>query len=145
MVLVHTIKIRLLAVFVVAFICLNAAGTACVAYCRSFDLTAAQSDHCPLERPAHHCDGSDESERKASIDVSTGEMDCCPMTLSFVGAPIEKGSYSFANPPAIVSTPTEFAFAGTFVRTVVPSTFNYRGPPPKDTRLLRIKNGILRI
>ena len=67
------------------------------------------------------------------------------MTVSFFAGPIEKQTFSFGQSPvtlAVNTTDTRpvFGLAKTF-----PAESNYRGPPPLDRRVERIKNRILRI
>jgi hypothetical protein len=75
--------IKLTALFVVAFICLNAGGAMCVAYCQTFNVTA-EPEHCPLKKLSNHCDKANESDLSAAASIGTGESDCCTMTVSFL-------------------------------------------------------------
>jgi hypothetical protein len=122
---------------------LNAGGAVCVAYCHKF-IEAAKAEHCPLSKNGKHCNRKkkvENSDRNAVVDE---ELNCCPMTVSFVAGPVEKHSFSLSS-SVVASTKFEvFAFVPTFRRQLVISGFDYRGPP-YDRRINRIKNCIIRI
>ena len=136
-------KNRLISLFVVAFICLNAGGAVCVAYCRS--MPSAAEEHCPLKKTDSHCHKGSKGENSSeATSVAGDEIFCCSVTVGFIPAPVEK-LFRFTN---IVST----ALVDT--HTIEPrlvsipsftSTFDYRGPPPLDRRVERIKLRLLRI
>ena len=142
MVFTYSNKIRFLALFVVAFICLNAGGALCVGYCQTFEVAAEEAEHCPLKKATHHCD-TDKGSTDA-IAIGSNEMDCCPMTVSFFGAPVEK---QFRYSPVVATTVLETRpVRPTFVAVhSFAATFSYRGPPPLDRRVERIKHSLLRI
>ena len=144
----RSFKFKFLAGFVLAFICLNAGGAVCVAYCQSFGIAAAaESEHCPLKKAsAVHCDKSqDDNDKRDSMSVAA-DIECCPMTVSFFAAPVEKNSLSFAPAPTAAATVRREVFKPLAHRNeslaLVP---NYRGPPPLDRRIERIKHALLRI
>lgn len=140
----HSLKTRFLALFVTVFVCLNGAGAACVAYCQTMDEPRETADHCPLRKLSEHCDKEGE-ESGPSIAVEGGETDCCPMTVSFFAAPIEKHSYSVDQSPA-AAVVNQSIFRPAFgLAKITSAESNYRGPPPLDRRVERIKNRILRI
>lgn len=139
----HSVKIRLLAVFVVAFICLNAGGAVCVAYCRTSDTAGLEAEHCPLKKVERHCDRSGEDTEPQAFQ--SNEIDCCPMTISFFGAPIDKPTFRYEPAVAVVTTKAEIAPLANAVSSVINSISNYRGPPPLDRRPDRIKHRLLRI
>ena len=135
-------QIRVFAIFVLAFICLNAGGALCVAYCQTFDI-AAEPEHCPLKKKAEHCDPSENSSNLVSV-IGSHEMDCCPMTVSFFAGPVEKPSFSIE---AAVFTPVPVVRLATPVVRLKPHNTPfpaYRGPP-LDRRVDRLKHCIIRI
>jgi hypothetical protein len=138
------IPTQLTALFVVAFVCLNASGAVCVAYCKGFDIKA-EKEHCPLEQFSKHCNKKANRENGSkAINLPEGEMDCCPFTISFISAPVESQNASVLTAAA---TPIRVALpATTFVSNRKdPGTGTaYRGPPT-DHRIERLKNCILRI
>src|SRR5687767_13736630 len=99
----HKASVRLTALFVVAFICLNAGGAMCVAYCQSFDV-AAEEEHCPLKKLSEHCDGADDDQKPFAASFVSHSADCCPMTVSLFSAPVEKLSFSFG---AVAEVPVQ--------------------------------------
>jgi hypothetical protein len=139
------LKTRLIAMFVVAFVCLNAGGSACIAYCQTFD-SAAAADHCPLEKTANHCDKEAEVEENTdSVGIEGTRLDCCPMTVSFFAAPIEKTSFSLSQPAVTTVVETKPTDLLVVSAASFNATFNYRGPPLIDRRVDRIKHRLLRI
>lgn len=135
-------KTKIVALFVVAFICLNATGAVCVAYCRSF-VIGTLTEHCPLEKTSKHCDKTKQGGSH-SISLGNVDSDCCPMTVSFFGGPIEKS----LNLIEIAARPETTA-----TRFLEPQfkTSRHRAPtkqdrgPPLDRRIDRIKHCIIRI
>lgn len=137
------IQIKLFAVFVMAFVCLNASGAACLAYCETLGITA-ETDECPLKKLSEHCDKAGE-QTPHSISVDSHEIDCCPIVASFFTAPVEAKSFSFetaaqAVPIRSEATEPTFGVADTFA-----ATSRYRGPPPLDRRIDRLKYQVFRI
>lgn len=126
-----------------AFVCLNASGVACLAYCETFDVTA-ETEHCPLKRLSEDCDKTS-VDHANSISVNGHAMDCCQLAVSFFAPPVEQKSFSFDSPSEGVpqrfaAVQPNFTLADTF-----DITFDYRGPPPLDRRGNRLKNRIFRI
>ena len=139
------LKIRFLAAFVIAFVCLNASGAVCLAYCQSFESAVSETEHCPLKKAVEHCDKSTDGKELTSVDLSTGELDCCPMTVSFFAAPVEKSSYSFVKTSGATASQPDLSGVAFNARANFPVRFSYRGPPPLERSALRNKNFILRI
>ena len=133
---------KFLAAFLLLFVCMNAGGAVCVAYCRSVVLAAAD-DHCPLAKKDLHCDRS-RPENKDETALSAGTLDCCPMVVSFIPGTLE--------PKQTFSTAATAVHASNFVTSpvIVVSRYRfanipaYRGPP-KNERVLHITNRVLRI
>ena len=140
----HSIKTKLLAIFIVAFVCLNAGGGACLVYCRTTNVV--ETEHCPLKKTVEHCDKSvSKGPKRASISLGTAAITCGPMTGSFFSGPIEKNASSLARPAvAAASQPRSFHLAFSMNRSS-PDPVSYRGPPPLDSRVLRIRHCIIRI
>ena|SRR5687767_6282667 len=142
----HSIKTKILALFVVAFVCLNAGGAVCIAYCQTFEIAAEESEHGPLKKTEDHCDKTGTSEPDSdSIALGSDEFDCCPMTVSFFAGPIEKGSFEISPVAATLVVKTSVVRRNEiFIRSFT-SAFDYRGPPPLDRRVDRIKHRLLLI
>ena len=133
---------KFIAVFLLLFVCMNAGGAVCVAYCRSVVLAAAD-DHCPLAKKEQHCDRSSPEENHETA-LTAGELDCCPMVVSFIPGTLEPkptfGTEAASVPASNIETRaavvvSKYRFA------ILPA---YRGPP-KNERLLHITNRVLRI
>ena len=133
---------KFIAAFLLTFVCMNAGGAVCVAYCRSVVLSA-KGDHCPLAKKVQHCDRSPKAQSDEP-SISAVKFDCCPMIVSFIPGTLEtKQNFNsamaavpasgFAALPLIAISKNRFAN--------IPA---YRGPP-KDERVLHITNRILRI
>lgn len=143
----ESLKIRLVAVFLVAFVCLNAGGFVCVAYCQSsMRSLAAAANHFPLQKKADHCDPSksENGSREASDSVGTDKIECCRMAFNFVGGPLEKRTFSgetAAAPVAIEIDWTPPALSAGLRQNPPPA---YRGPP-LDRRGERLKHCVIRI
>jgi|SRR5687767_5679218 len=136
--------IKIIALFVVAFICLNAGGAMCVSYCQTFD-AAGEGEHCPLKKTSEHCDGQSEHQSDLA-SLGSHNLDCCPMTVSFFAAPIEKSSFTFDSPaPALAQLTAGFVHLSFAGRKTLDQAFNYRGPPPRDHRPDRLMHCIIRI
>lgn len=135
---------KLLSVFLVVFVCLNAGGALCVAYCQSFGIADIEKDHCPLAKLDDHCKKASQTSDGDSVSIAENEMGCCPLTVSFLAAPVEPKQIT-TNLPAGVPTAEPFAGFESRIVKINPRTISsYRGPP-KDKRVDRIKNCILRI
>jgi len=138
-------KTRLIAIFLVAFVCLNAGGTVCVAYCQSaMEAIAAGEEHCPLKKKAEHCDPQPQEKHDTAARAVGESIDCCTMTLSFVGAPFEKRAFSSETAEISVSVKTKFTSPAGFLTTFKTSPPAYRGPP-LDRRADRVKHCLIRI
>ena len=117
----------------------------CVAYCRSYIPAADTAEHCPLKKTDSHCNKKSNIETPADSPAIAGnEIFCCSVTVGFLPAPVEK-SFRLT---AVVSTVA--VEPRTFEPGIVPipgfaATFDYRGPPPLDRRVERIKHRLLRI
>lgn len=141
----RTLTIRFISVFVIAFICLNGAGALCVAYCQTSEFAKADvKEHCPMsEGSIHHTTGS-EDKNSPSFSFNTDELDCCPLTVTFVSAPLEAKNQlrpAWLAAAAVVSAQTIWGEAR---RTYLFDAVSYRGPP-LDQRVDRLKHCVLRI
>jgi hypothetical protein len=136
--------IKITALFVIAFICLNAGGAMCIGYCQTFDITA-EPEHCPLKKLSEHCDKTGETDHSYTSLVSGSEIDCCPMAVSFFAGPVEKKSFSFDSTAEAVAPGGDFSKPSFSLAKRFATNFNYRGPPLIDRRTDRIKNRIFRI
>ena len=133
---------KFIAAFLLLFVCMNAGGAVCAAYCRSVVL-AAKGDHCPLEKKERHCDKSQTSGEDGPTLVATS-LDCCPMIVSFIPGTLEpKQNIS----EAATAVPAPRIPSASFVELDRHRFLNipaYRGPP-KDGSALHMTNRVLRI
>jgi hypothetical protein len=130
------------AAFLLLFVCLNAGGAVCVAYCRSVVLNA-KSDHCPLAKQERHCDKTKLSEDNGPALAAT-KFDCCPMLVSFVPGTLEPNqrfNVATAAVPASDVPSTPAVEIPRFQFHIIPA---YRGPP-KDGSVIHNTNRTLRI
>ena len=133
---------KFIAAFLLLFVCMNAGGAVCVAYCQSVVLNAAD-EHCPLAKKDQHCDRS-APDNKDETALTAGTLDCCPMVVSFIPGTLEpKQTFSTATAAVPAST---FAASPVIVisRYRFANILAYRGPP-KNERVLHITNRVLRI
>jgi hypothetical protein len=143
-VIIHSLKTRILALFVTIFVCLNGAGAACVAYCQTMDAPEQTADHCPLKKLSEHCDKAG-GEPPSQASAQSSDFDCCPMTVSFFAGPIEKNSFSVKQPATAEVIKAEVFRSGFRSITPLRLAISYRGPPPLDRRPDRIKHRVLLI
>jgi hypothetical protein len=142
----RTFTTRFISVFVIAFICLNGVGALCVAYCQTFDMerAAALEEHCPMSKEAGHHSKSSSEDKVPAFNVGSDELDCCPLTVTFVSAPLEaKNQLKGAALPKQINTHTGSVWTEVH-RLLSAETISYRGPP-LDRRVDRIKHCVLLI
>ena len=131
-----------IAAFLLLFVCMNAGGAVCAAYCRSV-LLSVKADHCPLAKQQRHCDKPAAAETDNTALAAT-RLDCCPMIVSFIPGTLEqKQNFSLmeAVTPASNIAATRFVAVTRYRFQNLPA---YRGPPKNET-VLHITNRTLRI
>jgi hypothetical protein len=122
---------------------LNAGGLLCVAYCQDWEFTAS-ADHCPIAK-ASDCDKTDEITFESdAVAVEDHSADCCPFTISFFAAPVEKPNSSVDAPAASLLEKPAVPLPVGAARHTSRSHPDYRGPP-RDRRTDRIKHRVFRI
>jgi hypothetical protein len=140
----HKALVRFIAIFVAAFICMNAGGAMCVAYCQGF-AKAAETEHCPLQKASHHCNKAKTEGDPSSESIGSHFDDCCPMTVSFFASPVEKTFSSFEAAAESLMPRTEYSHPVIGPVRPLTATRRYFGPPPLDRRIDRLKHCIIRI
>lgn len=139
-------KIKLLSVFVLTFLCLNAEGALCVAYCQGAAKAEVKADHCPLAKFGAHCPKSKNSmpDAAAYVEFSDNSMDCCVLSVSLIAAPIEKRQNIVAVTPPTVIEPIRFYIP---VKVPVNERVYLSGysPPLADRQSTHLKNQVFRI
>lgn len=137
---------KLISAFVLAFLCLNAGGALCLAYCSSAEVFAINADHCPLQRSSSsHCDVSEPDGDMNADSANGAEFDCCQMAAGFIPGPVEKRPVKFHRVATSKIATIENPFPSEYSLIRFPGIFNHRGPPPLDRRPDRIKHGVIRI
>ena len=136
---------KALAMFVLAFLCLNVGGALCLSYCTQFTLTASVnaddshlSEHCRKAKKA-----AEEKNQNSSITANSAA--CCMLPMGLFAAPVEKLN-RFSVVVAEVNTPSvpiEFT-APVLAGFDAPAVPVYR-PPPLDRRVERVLHCVIRI
>ena len=136
-------KIRFLSLFVLAFLCLNAGGFVCLAYCGQS--LRAKADHCPLQRSKSHCPHSKApAETTNDRAITAGSISCCIMPVSMIGAPLEAIGRVDLAVVAVEAVRVAAVETPVAVYSRLIPKYYYR-PPPNDKRPDRIRNQVFRI
>ena len=136
------IHIKSIAAFLLLFVCMNAGGAVCVAYCRNVVLSAS-AEHCPIPKQERHCDTPLPNSGDITALAAT-KFDCCPMIVSFIPGTLEAKQRIGETPTAsavLNFTPRLSLELLKYRFSIIPA---YRGPP-KDESVLHITNRTLRI
>ncbi len=136
---------KTLAMFVLAFLCLNVGGALCLTYCSQMAMAAASnsedthlSEHCRRAK-------KEAEDKNQNSSVNSDEAACCMMPIALFTAPVEKRS-SFTT-VLIAEAPAAVEFdhsAPAIAGHEELATPVYR-PPPLDRRVDRILNCVIRI
>jgi len=141
-------KFKLLSLFVLTFLCLNAGGAVCVAYCQGFTQSAAQKDHCPLAKLGAHCPKSKESKQRgpAYIEFNDNSMDCCVLPVTMIAAPVEKRQTMANIALTLVAEIPQLPWSLTpRITTAERPFYIIYSSPPANKRFTHIKNQVFRI
>lgn len=137
---------RILAAFVLAFLCLNVGGVFCLTYCTQIAMAApAISDDSHLSEHCRQAKQAAEEKNKDSSRLQAGEASCCMLPVAMFSAPVEKRPEFAVN--LVVEAPAEIRFEITapvysaHTSIAIPV---YR-PPPLDRRGDRILHSVIRI
>lgn len=138
---------RSVSAFVLAFLCLNVGGVACLAYCnQAGGAKASQPMAAMSTMPAGHCSHHNQGVPAApeATHAQAGSTTCCSMPVSFFAAPLERRlDQTFETVATVPAVIVEFA------RPVINKPERafatvYR-PPPRDRRTDRLLNCVIRI
>ena len=138
------INTKLISLFVIAFLCMNAGAILCLAYCGQ--AMKASAEHCPLQKAAAHCPHSKTRQTTPTSNPSweASSVKCCVLPVSVFAAPLQiKAGIETTTP---VTASPEVVLTATIVpihSRQIPK-FYYR-PPPNDRRIDRIRNQVFRI
>ena len=143
-----SIKTKLLSIFVMAFLCLNAGGAVCLVYCVTpLKAAAAETEHCPLPKASQaHCPHATRSETPKGDETAAGSnaVSCCSLAINVFVAPIERKQASHdlvaivPEKPVVASQVFEFSPVS-FVQPLEIRSL------ARDRRFERIKNRVFRI
>lgn len=143
-------KSKMLAMFVLAFLCLNVGGAFCLTYCSQLILASepAAADDSHLLEHCRLAKKNAEEKKRDSSRIDAGEASCCMMPVSMFAAPVEKQT-RLADVIVVDSTPAADVsfytfYAPGFVASHIKNTPVYR-PPPLDRRGTRILHSVFRI
>lgn len=135
---------RSLAVFVLAFLCLNVGGVLCLTYCAGISHARAAStadtglsDHCRHAK-------KEAKEKDQDLRANVRSFSCCLLPIAFFAAPLEKRT-SFSAVAIEAASVMDVPFAPLVrLTSYTPPPFIYR-PPPLDHSVDRILHGVIRI
>ena len=141
-----SVKTRLASLFILTFLCLNAGGAVCLAYCESASAQDAQAEHCPLKKATPDCHHSAQ-QSQPSTDAATLESEsvtCCTLAINVFIAPIERKQVD-QEIAAVVLHPSAVVGAEFLLRTSnAPQRSIFVGPQ-LDRRVERIRHRVFRI
>ncbi len=138
-----TTTTRLLAFFVIAFLCLNAGAFFCLAYCEKGAAKAVES--CPLKKAGmDHCPHSQTAKtNKDDAKFAGNSAACCMLPIGVFGVPLEAIGGQITSAPVAAVETANFASVVLAASRQMPK-FYYR-PPPNDARGSRVRNQVFRI
>lgn len=138
---------KALAVFVLAFLCLNVGGALCLTVCN--EIFAAETVAASDSHLSEHCKQAKraaEEREQGLTKIEAGEASCCMMPVAMFAAPVEKRP-EFQVVTTAVALPATFEHeftAPAVFKASLPATPVYR-PPPLDRRGERILHSVFRI
>jgi hypothetical protein len=138
-------KNKLISLFVLAFLCLNAGGVLCLTYCSQG--VKARPEHCPLRNARAHCPHSKTPAKTADADQASaiGSVSCCVMPIGMIApAPLEARTRVEVPVAAAIVVKTTAVERPVLSQSRQIPGYYYR-PPPNDRRGDRIRNQVFRI
>jgi hypothetical protein len=135
---------KLISLFVMAFLCLNAGGVLCLAYCGQ--AMAASAKHCPLKKQTADCPHSNRPKTTPGTpSFEATSIRCCVLPVSVFGAPLEvRAGTELGSTPVVLPVTVRGSVPTSLDRSRQITHFYYR-PPPNDRRIERIRNQVIRI
>ena len=136
---------KTLALFVLAFLCLNVGGALCLSYCTQ--LSFAKSVKADDSHLSEHCRQAKKAaeEKNQNSSITANSAACCMLPVSLFAAPVGKLNRFSAVAGDVATTTTAFEFTPP-AQTVfdTPAVPVYR-PPPLDRRVERVLHCVIRI
>lgn len=139
---------KILALFVLAFLCLNVGGFLCLSFCHQMMAASAMTLDAHLSEHCRRAKKEAEEKEQGSAKIGADAASCCIMPVSMFAAPVEKQS-RFVDILVADATPAPTVdfykfFALSLPRLHILEAPVYR-PPPLDRRVERILNCVIRI
>lgn len=138
---------KFLAVFVLAFGCLNAVGALCVAYCSDWANSTAASvtDESHLSEHCKRIKRDAEERSKGSSSIEAAEAACCMLPTALFAAPLEdrQSDVKFVAVPVAVAPDVPITSRRAVAKE--PADLPVYRPPPIDRRGERLFHGVIRI
>lgn len=136
---------KLMAMFVLAFLCLNVGGAFCLTYCTQIAMAAspAVSDDSQLSEHCRKAKKEAEERDKNATRIDSDSASCCMLPVSMFAAPVEKQTRTeLVIESAELINVEHFTFdAPSISPSHVAITSVYR-PPPLDRRVERITRSV---
>jgi len=129
--------------FVLAFLCFNAGGIFCLAYCQTG--MNARVESCPLAGLKPDCPHSKrQTTAPGRTAVEGNAVKCFVLPIGIFSAPVDgKASVNISVAPVTAVQPLAPLVLIADATRQLPDNF-YR-PPPKDRRVERVRNQVFRI
>jgi len=141
-----SIKTKLLSLFVLTFLCLNAGGAVCLAFCantKAHDMAAM--DHCPLaKKPADCPHHAAKQEQDGAPAVESKAVSCCNVAINIFAVPLER-KQTVQDPvqtTPLETTQTIISFVSSSFTAPVTTVSRQ---PALDRRVERVKHCVFRI
>lgn len=136
-------RVKLVSLFVLAFLCLNVGGAVCLAYCQTAIKLAAE--HCPLQKAGSDCHRNQGLVSNTDDPAaSASEARCCSLAIGIIAAPVEKKQIA-AEIAAVAERPVVHSFSLPLAHVSEAPALNNFVPPKLDSRGLRLRNCVFRI
>lgn len=136
---------KTLAMFILAFLCLNVGGAFCLTYCSQIAMAtpvvadAHLSEHCRKAKQVA------EERNKDTSRVDADEASCSMLPVALFSAPVEKRTIMSDVVMTEAAPPAVFRYSAPTVASVTTTAIPVYRPPPLDHRVDRILHCVIRI
>lgn len=140
-----------MAAFVLAFLCLNAAGALCLSYCAGMMtvLASAEAVSVDSDLTSDHCKSVKREVAATDAEHATLaaiEPACCMMPVAMLAVPVERTvKFDTADAPLATTSIVEYTPAAVASRHSISIQQPVYRPPPLDRRIDRQLNCVIRI
>jgi hypothetical protein len=143
-----SIKTKLLSIFVLTFLCLNAGGAVCLAYCQGASAHIEKKDDCPLAKKSADCPHASHGQMPMQSDkapiAEANSVTCCSLAINVLVAPIERRQMSHDVAVAVTAEPVGVVRRFEFAQIRLPDPV-FANTPVLDRRSDRVKHRVFRI